>query len=177
MQDRIDAVHKIGQLTIKSTVCVWSFISTVTFYKSMCPCWLHILAPLHNLTGTGKFEWGPCQTKAILTMKAMIVIKELYYSLVVVDDSYDNIEVIINYQNILWDAWLLPILLHISLVDAFSGCFCIPVSACTVIWIPVRVVSLACFYWVVYSNRATTVWISGLHVLISGFTQGLNTPL
>lgn len=53
MQKDIDTMLKMGRPTNNSKV--QSFIGAVTFYKSMWPHQSHILAPLHELTGTVRF--------------------------------------------------------------------------------------------------------------------------
>ena len=47
----------------------------------MWPRRSHILAPLHDLTGIGRFVWGPRQEQVFLTMKAMIVPDAMSYYL------------------------------------------------------------------------------------------------
>ena len=77
MRKKIDAVLKMGAPTTQTKVR--SFIGAVTFYKSMWPRRSHVLAPLHELTGTGQFFWGPRQQQAFLTMKAMIAADAMAY--------------------------------------------------------------------------------------------------
>ena len=77
MRKKIDAVLKMGAPTTNTEVR--SFIGAVTFYKSMWPRRSHDLAPLHELTGTGRFVWGPRQQQAFLTMKAMIAADAMAY--------------------------------------------------------------------------------------------------
>ena len=57
MRKKIDAVLKMDRPTPQTEV--GSFIGAVTFYKSMWPRCSHVLAPLHELTGIGRFIWGP----------------------------------------------------------------------------------------------------------------------
>ena len=79
MRNKIDAVLKMGQPTNQTKVR--SFMGAVTFYKSLWPCWLHILAQLHKVTDVGRSIWSPSQEKAFLTLKAMIVADAMsYYS-------------------------------------------------------------------------------------------------
>ena len=65
----------------QTVVKAQSFIGVVTFYKSMCTCWLNILAPLHELTDTCKFNLSRYQTKAYLNIKTMITVNTIpFYS-------------------------------------------------------------------------------------------------
>ena len=57
----------------------------------------------------------------------------------IVDYAYDNIEVIIIYQHILWVVGIFLSSSHHYCVDAF----CLPVLACLSVWIPAR---LACLF-------------------------------
>ena len=57
MRKKIDAVLKMRDPTTQTEV--QSFIGSITFYESMWPRHLYVLALLHELTGTGRFFWGP----------------------------------------------------------------------------------------------------------------------
>ena len=77
MQNQIDAVLKMEQSTNQTKVR--SFINAVTFYKSIWSRQSYVLAPLHKLTGVGRFIWGSRQEKAFLTMKAIIAVDSMSY--------------------------------------------------------------------------------------------------
>ena len=67
----------IGRST--NQTCVRSFIGDVTFYKSMWPRWSHVLAPLHELTGVGRFMLGQRQEIAVLAMNTMLAADTMSY--------------------------------------------------------------------------------------------------
>ena len=52
---------------------VRAFIGAVNNYQSLWPRHVHILAPIGQLTGKGKFIWEPIHQKAFYEMKAVIV--------------------------------------------------------------------------------------------------------
>jgi hypothetical protein len=49
-----------------------SFIGTVSIYRDMSPQRSHLLTPLTNLTGRGRFVWEPEHQLSFKIMKAMI---------------------------------------------------------------------------------------------------------
>ena len=63
MQDKIDSVLKMGRPQNQTEVQL--LFSAVTIYKSMWPRRLHVLAPLHELTGTGTFIGVLSRTKRL----------------------------------------------------------------------------------------------------------------
>ena len=66
----IDAILKMDRP--KNNTNVWAFIGTVNHYKSIWLHQAHILAPLAELTGCGKFEWAAKHEEAFLQMKAIV---------------------------------------------------------------------------------------------------------
>ena len=71
MRNKINAVLMMGRPTNQTKV--WSFIGAVMFYKSMWPRRSHVLVPLHELTGVGRFILEPRQEQTFLAMKAMMI--------------------------------------------------------------------------------------------------------
>jgi transposase InsO family protein len=67
---KIDAILKMGAPTNQSQTR--SFLGAVTYYRDMWPLRSHILAPLTELTGKGKFIWEPKHQASFEQMKAMI---------------------------------------------------------------------------------------------------------
>ena len=70
MKKKIDAVLKMGRP--RNQTEVRAFLGAVTFYRSMWPRRSHVLAPLTELTGTGKFVWDDKHNRAFNEMKAII---------------------------------------------------------------------------------------------------------
>ena len=67
---RIDAILSMGRP--RNNTDVRAFIGAVNHYKSLWPRRAHILAPLAELTGRGKFHWTDRHEKAFQQMKAII---------------------------------------------------------------------------------------------------------
>ena len=57
----------------KTQTDVRAFIGAVNHYRSLWPRRAHVLAPLGQLTGKGKFIWKPIHQKSFDEMKAIIV--------------------------------------------------------------------------------------------------------
>eukprot|EP00957_Ditylum_brightwellii_P166091 12645466-Ditylum_brightwellii.AAC.1 len=54
-----------------------AFIGAVTYYKNIWPWRSHVLAPLMDLTGKGKFTWLPHHQQAFEEMKSTMVVDAL----------------------------------------------------------------------------------------------------
>ena len=67
---RVDAILKMDRP--RSNTDVRAFIGAVNHYKSLWPRRSHVLAPLAEMTGRGKFEWTDRRQKAFDEMKAII---------------------------------------------------------------------------------------------------------
>ena len=57
----------------KTQTDVRGFIGSANHYRSLCPRRVHVMAPIGQLTGKGKFIWIPIHQKAFDEMKAIIV--------------------------------------------------------------------------------------------------------
>jgi hypothetical protein len=57
MEEIIDAILCMQPPALVKQVC--SFIGTGLYYKDMYPHRSHLLTPLTNLTGKGRFVWAP----------------------------------------------------------------------------------------------------------------------
>ncbi|NND94264.1 MAG: DDE-type integrase/transposase/recombinase, partial [Flavobacteriales bacterium] len=72
---KVDAILKMeAPTTIKE---LRSFLGLVTYYRDMWPRRSHVLAPLTELLGTKKFEWGINQQRAFEQMKAIAAAETL----------------------------------------------------------------------------------------------------
>ena len=67
---RIEAILKMDCPQNNTDVC--TFIGAVNHYKSLWPRQAHVLAPLAELTGRGRFHWTPRHDAAFKEMKAII---------------------------------------------------------------------------------------------------------
>ena len=67
---RIDAILRMNRP--RSNTYVRAFIGAVNHYKSLWPRRSHVLAPLAEMTGKGKFEWTDRRQRAFDEMKAII---------------------------------------------------------------------------------------------------------
>ena len=67
---RIDSILQMDRP--KNNSDVRAFIGAVNHYKSLWPRRAHVLAPLAELTGKGRFEWTPRHEKSFQEMKAII---------------------------------------------------------------------------------------------------------
>ena len=56
----------------KNNTDVWAFIGAVNHYKSLWPRCAHVLAPLSELTGQGKFNWTTRHQQSFNAMKAIL---------------------------------------------------------------------------------------------------------
>jgi putative transposase len=74
---KIDAILKMS--APQNVTQTRSFLGTVTYYRDMWPQCYHILTPLTELTGKGKFVWEPKHQKAFEQMKAMIASEALLH--------------------------------------------------------------------------------------------------
>eukprot|EP00957_Ditylum_brightwellii_P145667 11090857-Ditylum_brightwellii.AAC.1 len=68
---KVEAVLKLAPP--QDMTQVRAFIGAVTYYKNIWPCCSHLLAPLTDLTGRGKFRWLPHHQKAFDKMKSTMV--------------------------------------------------------------------------------------------------------
>mgnify|MGYP000282112550 CR=1 FL=1 len=68
--EKIDAFLKMSAPQNVTQTC--SFLGTITSYRNMWPHRSHVLAPLTDFTGHGKFVWEPKHQLAFDQMKAMI---------------------------------------------------------------------------------------------------------
>ena len=91
MAEKVEAVLRMGEP--RNVHELRSFIGAVTWYKSMWPRRLHVLAPLTNLCGDKPFKWDPnVHGKAFKTMKAMVALDamQFYPDLNLPFDIYTN---------------------------------------------------------------------------------------
>ena len=77
MRNKVDAVLKMGRPWDQTTTRL--FIGVVTFNKTMCSRRLHVLAPLHKLTGVGASVWEPRHEQAFQNMKVMVPADAMSY--------------------------------------------------------------------------------------------------
>ena len=70
LRKKIQGIIDMEEPKDLSQLC--SFLGMVTYYRDMWPRRSHILAPLTDLIGTKKFQWGPPQSKAFKEMKSLI---------------------------------------------------------------------------------------------------------
>eukprot|EP00957_Ditylum_brightwellii_P077853 5917220-Ditylum_brightwellii.AAC.1 len=65
---KVDAVLKMAPP--QDMMQLRAFIGAVTYFKNIWPRYSHLLAPLTDLTGKGKFRWLPHHQKAFDEMKS-----------------------------------------------------------------------------------------------------------
>jgi len=67
---RINGILNLHRPNNNTDVC--AFIGAVNHYKSLWPRRAHVLAPLTQLTGEGKFTWDDTKQRAFDKMKAIL---------------------------------------------------------------------------------------------------------
>ena len=65
---KIEAILNLGEP--KNSTYAWAFIGAVNYYKYIWLGRVHIIAPLSELTGRGKFHWEPWHQQSFNAMKA-----------------------------------------------------------------------------------------------------------
>eukprot|EP00957_Ditylum_brightwellii_P143198 10910880-Ditylum_brightwellii.AAC.1 len=67
-KEKVEAVLKLSPP--RDMTQLQAFIGAVTYYKNIWPRRSHILTPLTDLTGKGRFQWLPHHQKAFEEMKS-----------------------------------------------------------------------------------------------------------